>query len=114
MLLPISTLYLVWLSGRGSLTFGHDSIGTDLLLLGAGAVTALPLLWFTHAARRLTLSTVGLMQYLAPSVQLLIGVVVYTEPFTRGHAASFALIWTGLALYSCNSVRAQRQANRGA
>ncbi len=112
MLLPISTGYLAWIAVRGNLTFGHDSLGTDLLLILAGAVTALPLLWFTHAARRLTLSTVGLMQYLAPSMQLMIGVIAYAEPFTRGHAASFAFIWAGLALYSWDSVRAQRQRNR--
>lgn len=110
MLLPIATGYLIWLVSRGHMVFAHVSLGTDLLLLCAGMVTALPLLWFTHAARRLTLSTVGLMQYIAPSLQLLLGVVVYAEPFTRGHSVGFAFIWGGLALYSWDSVRTTRQA----
>jgi chloramphenicol-sensitive protein RarD len=80
------------------------------LLLGfTGVVTALPLLLFAAAARQVSLTTLGLLQYLAPSLQLLIGVLVFGEPFGRDRALAFALIWTALALYWLEGVwRARR------
>jgi chloramphenicol-sensitive protein RarD len=81
---------------------------THALLLGAGVVTALPLIWFASAARRLRLATIGLFQYIAPSLALGIAVLAYGEPFTRAHAVTFACIWTALALYSFESLRALR------
>jgi chloramphenicol-sensitive protein RarD len=74
------------------------------LLLGAGTVTALPLIWFASAARRLRLATLGLFQYVAPSLALAIAVLLYGEPFTRAHAVVFACIWTALGLYSVESL----------
>lgn len=83
--------------------------GTDwnvtLLLIGCGVVTALPLLWFNNAAKRLRLSTIGFFQYLAPSLQLALGVLLYREPFTTIHAVTFTLIWSAIAVYSFSSVR---------
>lgn len=79
--------------------FGHSGPGVTLLLLFTGVATALPLLLFAAAARRVSLTTLGLLQYLAPSLQLLIGVAVYGEPFGRDRAVAFALIWTALGLY---------------
>jgi chloramphenicol-sensitive protein RarD len=78
------------------------------LLLGAGPITALPLLWFGSAARRLRLSTLGLFQYLAPSLALLLAVFLYGEPFTRAHALAFLLIWSALALYTVDALQASR------
>ena len=78
------------------------------LLAASGVITAVPLVLFTEGARRLTLSTVGLMQYLAPTGQFLIAVFAFGEPFTAAHAATFACIWGSLALYTADAVRASR------
>jgi chloramphenicol-sensitive protein RarD len=78
------------------------------LLALAGPVTALPLLWFGSAARRLRLSTLGLFQYLAPTLALLLAVFLYGEPFTGAHAVAFVLIWAALALYSADALHASR------
>ena len=78
------------------------------LLVLAGPVTALPLLWFASAARRLRLSTLGLFQYLAPTLALLLAVLLYGEPFTRAHGIAFVLIWSALALYSADALQASR------
>lgn len=83
----------------GRAAFGHAGPGVTLLLLFTGVATALPLLLFAAAARRVSLTTLGLLQYLAPSLQLLIGVAVYDELFGRDRAVAFALIWTALGLY---------------
>jgi len=78
------------------------------LLALAGPVTALPLVWFGSAARRLRLSTLGLFQYLAPTLTLLLAVFAYGEPFTRAHAVAFPLIWIGLALYTVDALQFSR------
>jgi len=78
------------------------------------ALTSAPLIWFAAAAQRLKLSTVGLLQYLAPSCLLGLGVVVYGEPFTRIEAVAFAAIWTALALYSADAFAAARERRHGA
>ena len=92
---------------------GTGHLGTDwrltLLFIGAGIVTSMPLLWFNNAAKRLQLSTLGFFQYMAPSIQLVLGVFLYREPFTVTHAVTFGLIWTALLLYSTTSLR-QRSA----
>jgi chloramphenicol-sensitive protein RarD len=83
---------------------GHTDAVTNVLLVLTGLVTALPLLMFAAAARRVTLSTIGLLQYVAPTCQLLIGVGVYREPFDRARLAGFLLIWAALGLYSAESL----------
>jgi len=79
-------------------------LGADLrttsLLLASGLVTALPLIWFAHGVRTLRLSTMGLLQYVSPTLQFLCAVVLFHEPFTRAHAIAFSCIWLGLVLYS--------------
>jgi chloramphenicol-sensitive protein RarD len=85
---------------RGTAAAGQMGLGTDMLLIFSGIVTALPLYWFAQGARRIPLSRVGFLQYIAPSLMLLIGVVLYKEPFTTVHAISFGCIWTALVLYS--------------
>ena len=74
--------------------------GADLLLVLGGAVTALPLIGFAYGVRRIPLSLVGLFQYVAPTLQFLIGVLVFREPFDAAHATGFAAIWAGLALFA--------------
>ncbi|MEO0824310.1 MAG: EamA family transporter RarD [Cyanobacteria bacterium J06635_15] len=93
---------------------GTGHLGIDwrltLLFIGAGVVTSMPLLWFNNAAKRLQLSTLGFFQYMAPSIQLVLGVFLYREPFTIIHAVTFGFIWTALLLYSTTSLR-QRSAS---
>jgi chloramphenicol-sensitive protein RarD len=98
--LPIALIYLVWLQGTGGGSFGHISWTSSLLLMGAGVVTALPLLWFAQASKRTSFVTLGFIQYMGPSISLVIGVVVYHEAFTAIHWLSFGLIWIGLAIYT--------------
>lgn len=104
LLVPIAILYLSWLERRGALTFG-DSPRLDLLLLAAGPVTAVPLLWFASAVRRLRLATVGLLQYIAPTLQFVLAVAVYHEPFGGSRMVAFVLIWIAVAIYSFDNVR---------
>ena len=102
-LAPIAAAGIAWREWHGAGAFSQPAqhVGHErALLIAAGVVTALPLIWFASAARRLRLSTIGLLQYLAPSLALVIAVLAYDEPFTQAHAISFLFIWTALALYS--------------
>lgn len=89
---------------------GHFGLNWSLTLLfiGAGVMTSFPLLWFNNAAKRLRLSTLGFFQYLAPSLQLMLGVFLYREPFTLTHGITFGCIWTALILYSATSIARSR------
>jgi len=107
---PFALGLAIWFSASGAGLFGNRSFGMDLLLALAGPVTAIPLLWFASGARRLRLAAVGFCQYINPTIQLLLGALLYHEPFTRAHLVTFALIWTAIALYSLEAVRAQRAA----
>jgi chloramphenicol-sensitive protein RarD len=98
LLAPLSLAWLVFSLAAGNHSFGISTNDTLLLAL-AGLVTATPLLLFTAAARRLRLSTLGMLQFLAPTFQFVIAVFVYGEPFTRSHAIAFAAIWSALAIY---------------
>jgi chloramphenicol-sensitive protein RarD len=105
LLLPLAGGYLAWAvaSGRAAFLAGQPTL--DLLLLLAGPVTAFPLLCFAAAARRLSLSTLGFVQYLSPTLQFLLAVFLYAEPFDRARAVAFAFIWTALAVFAVHSVR---------
>ena len=105
-LAPWMLLYLSRLEGQA---FGSLGWTTDLLLVATGLMTALPLLWFNHGAKRLPLSTVGLLQYLAPTGQFLIAVLVFHEPFPASRAAAFGLIWLALAIFTWDTRRQWRQ-----
>lgn len=105
---PLAFAYVVLLGRAGEGAFLAGSLKLDLLLPFAGVVTAVPLLWFAAAARRLRLATMGFLQYLAPSLQFVLAVWLFGEPFTRVHLFSFACIWTGLAMYSVDSAREAR------
>lgn len=88
---------------RGTGALAHSSTSTNLLLVGAGAVTSVPLLLFAAGARRITLTTLGLLQYMAPTLQFLIGVLIYHEAFGPERLVGFGLIWLALILYTAES-----------
>ena len=96
--------YLIYHMAKGSGSFLRGSIHVDLLLLGTSVLTVVPLTLFTAGARRINLSTVGLLQYIAPTGIFLLAVFYYHEPFTRAQIWTFVMIWTALAIYSTDSV----------
>ncbi len=98
LLAPIAIGFLVVAEAKDVGAFGHAAATTSTLLALGGAITVIPLLLFAVGARALPLSTLGFIQYLAPSLQFLIGVLLYGEPFTVTHAVSFAFIWSALGL----------------
>ena len=102
-LTPIALVYVIALGIQGSGAFLAIGLHTDVLLTGAGLVTAIPLLLFAHGARRIQYSTVGFLQYIAPTGQLLVGVLLYKELFTSTHAISFGLVWVAIIIYSISS-----------
>lgn len=104
LLLPVAVALLTWLDIRHKLTFLHTSLTMDLLLVGAGIVTVVPLLLFATGARRLRLGTIGLLQYLTPTMQFLIGVFLFGEHFTKADSIMFTCIWSALALYSIDAL----------
>ncbi len=115
MLMPISLAYLGWLWYEGTIVFGHESLRMNVLLMAAGIVTAIPLLWFAEAVRRLRLATIGLLQYIAPTIQFLLAVVLFREPFSTDKFVAFLFIWTAIAIYSSDNVirlRKARASNR--
>ena len=108
LLFPFAFVPLVWLIYAGGSAFGAGDSSLTLLLLAAGPVTVLPLLLFAVAARKLTLTTVGFLQYLAPTLQFLIG-VYYGEELTTAHLICFGLIWTAVGLFSVDAFRATKK-----
>jgi len=102
------------LQGRGDAAFGHAGVGNSLLLASTGVATAVPLLLFAAAARRVPLSTVGLLQYVTPLMQLSIGVFVYDEPMPPARLAGFAIVWLALAVFTADSLRQAHSNRRGA
>ena len=111
LLAPLAILYLMFMDLRGTGAFLHHGWRLDVLLASAGVITAVPLLWFAAAARRLRYATIGFIQYLAPTGQMLLA-VVFGEPFTRDHLISFTCIWVALALYSIDAWRVGRSVPR--
>ncbi len=108
-LTPFAAAYLACLELSGEGNFLHAGVFSDVLLAGTGVLTAVPLLFFNLGARRINLSTVGLMQFISPSCMFLLAVVAYDEPFTADQLWTFALIWAALAIYSIDSLRSFRR-----
>lgn len=108
MFLP-AVAYLLFLSRTGNLAFGNDGLSTTLLLAFTGVITAVPLLLFAAGARRVTMTTLGILQYIAPTLQFLLGVVVYHESFTQARLIGFSLIWSSLALYTVEGYLVRRR-----
>ena len=111
LLAPFAALYLTWLGRAGMSHFGV-SAKHSALLAASGVVTALPLMWFAVGVQRLRLSTVGLLQYLNPTMQFSIAVFAFGEPFTAAHAMAFACIWFSLAIYTAEALALTRPSGR--
>ncbi len=109
LLAPIALAYLIYEGVRGQGSFGAVSWQLDILLVSAGIITAIPLLWYTAAAKRLWYSTLGILLYIAPTGQFLLAVLAYGEPFTRDHLVSFSLIWTALIIYTVDTTILSRR-----
>lgn len=104
LLAPIAAGYLIYLSYSGQSTFLTGSINYNLLLPLSGIITAVPLLLFISAARRLQLATLGFLQYITPSLHFVLAVLVFYEPFSQEQFVSFSLIWAGLVVYSVDAI----------
>jgi chloramphenicol-sensitive protein RarD len=104
LLFPVAVLYLFFVSSSGGSGFGTASLGVKALLALAGPITAVPLLLFAAGARRIPLSMLGLIQYVTPSLQLLIGVLIYREPFGEAQLIGYGAIWIALAVYSLDGL----------
>lgn len=109
-LLSVPTLaYLLSLEVAGTASFGHAGLSTSVLLALSGVVTAFPLLMFGYAARHVTLATVGILQYVAPTLQFLLGIFLYGEPFSQTRLIGFAAIWLALLVYSLEGFLVERK-----
>jgi chloramphenicol-sensitive protein RarD len=108
-LLPFALVGLVVLQVRGDISFLHGTGGRDLLLVGLGVITAVPLVLFGTAARRIPLTLLGLLQYLTPTFQLICGVVVLDEDLPPERLAGFVLVWVALAILGFDAVRESRR-----
>lgn len=106
--------WLVWLESTGDGQLGHSGVGAGLLLASAGVATAVPLLFFAAAARRVPLSMMGMMQYLTPVLQFLTGVLIYDEPMPVSRLGGFGLVWAALVLLSADGLRNHRRVRREA
>ena len=109
LLAPLALWYLWQMEQSGNGAFGHTTSLTSFLLILGGVITALPLYWFGVAATRVPLSTLGFIQYFAPTIQLLIGVFVFGEAFDTAYAITFTLVWTGLGIYTYQMVKGLRE-----
>ncbi len=110
LLAPLAVGFLLWQFHTGAGALGRVDFRLHVLVLSSGVITAVPLLLFAYGAQRIRLSTLGLLQYVAPTVQFAIALAVYHEPFTRDRLVSFGFIWAALALYTFDNVAAQRRA----
>ena len=108
MLLLPAAGYLAVVQARDAGVFLRAGVFTDVLLATSGVVTIGPLLLFTAAVRRVALSTIGILQYIAPSIQLVLGVLVFAEPFTRTQLEGFAFVWVALVIFAADGLRARR------
>lgn len=114
LLLPLALVYLGWCQATGTGAFSAGGPAVAALLVGCGLVTAVPLCLFAYGARTLPYSTLGVLQYIGPSLQLLCGVLVFHESFAPARAAGFALIWTALVVYAADGLWRSRAAARAA
>jgi chloramphenicol-sensitive protein RarD len=111
LLAPAALAWLIWLHEHGGGSFGQDRM-TDFLLFLAGAATAIPLLLFNAAAKRLPYSTLGFLQYLTPTMQFLLAVLAFDEKLTFAHMLCFAAIWAAVAIFAAEGIRSRRAAAR--
>jgi chloramphenicol-sensitive protein RarD len=103
--MPLAAIYIGYLLNQGTNSLFAGSLSTTLLLAGAGAATAVPLLFFAKGAQRIPLATLGILQYIAPTLTLILGVFVYHETFSTIHLLAFTFIWSALILYSLSRTK---------
>ena len=108
-LTPVAIGYLLWLMGQGTSTFGHQGVGHLALIMGTGVVTAIPLICFGAAATRVSMTTLGMLQYLAPTIQFALGVFLFHEPMPAMRWVGFALVWVALAIFTVETVNHRRR-----
>jgi len=113
-LMPLTLLFLGREAFLGRGAFGNADVLANILLVLAGPVTAIPLVWFANGARLLPLSMVGFLQYLTPTLHLALGVLLYREPFSRTHLVSFGLIWAGILIYTASTTLQRLRARQRA
>ncbi len=106
--LVLSPLAILWIVLMGQGAGGDNALWTHLLLALSGPLTATPLILFSYAARRVRLATVGLVQYLNPTLQFIVATLIFVEPFTFWHALAFPMIWVALVIYSATALRQER------
>ncbi len=104
-LVPVALGYLGWLWADGSASFGTRGVGNALLLASTGLITAVPLICFGAAAIRVSMTTIGLLQYLAPTIQFVLGVLVFHEAMTTTKWLGFVAVWSALALFTVEALR---------
>ena len=104
MIVPLAIVWLFYFAKEAGQHFAGAGPGLSLLLMSTGVVTGVPLLWFAHAARHLRLTTLGFLQYLAPSCSFFLGIFVFHEPFRPAQLVTFALIWIALAIFTGDAV----------
>ena len=104
LLLPVAAVYLIWREVAGIGAMGHSGLAIDALLIGSGPITAIPLFLFAYGARLIPYSTMGVLQYIAPSLQLILGLLVFGETLEHSRAVGFALIWTALVVYVADGI----------
>jgi chloramphenicol-sensitive protein RarD len=109
-MLPVALAYLVWCESTGQGAFGHGNWRDDLLLIVGGPITAVPLALFAVAAQRISMLAVGILQYISPSVALLLGIWVFHEPFGGARQVAFGCIWAALIIFSFDALRRYRAA----
>jgi chloramphenicol-sensitive protein RarD len=109
-LCPLALLYLVTIHQTGEGSFLRTGATSDALMIGGGLVTTVPLLLFAAAVRSVPLSVIGILQYIGPTIQFMLGVFVYGEPFSHTQFIGFSIVWTALAIYAVDSLRARRVA----
>jgi chloramphenicol-sensitive protein RarD len=105
---PIALIYLAFVGFSGSGSFLHEGALTDILLIGTGIVTSIPLLMFASAARQIPLTIIGILQFIAPTLQFLIGVFLYHEPFDQSRLVGFGLVWLALIIFWLENYLANR------
>jgi len=110
---PLALGYFIWLWSQGHAQFAHVSAGLDALLIAAGIVTTVPLALFAAGAQRLPYTTIGFLQYISPSIGIVLAVAFYGEHFGATRAVTFGLIWAGLVLFSWDAWLAYRRARAG-
>src|SRR5699024_1729079 len=110
----VALAYVIWLQTHGDLVFGHEGIVHTVLMMGAGVVTAIPLLLFGAAATRLTLTQLGLLQYLNPVMQFLLGLLIFNEHMSFVRWAGFFLVWLALVVFTAGAIRTRRRLLREA